>query len=58
MQLSTIKSVSMVYQIQCDRCGKKTECGESGLAQMTSIAFDAGYNSIFGDGNRIEVDLC
>lgn len=25
---------------------------------MTSIGFDAGYDSIFGDGNRVAVDLC
>lgn len=25
---------------------------------MTSISFDAGYDSIFGDGNRVEADLC
>ena len=25
---------------------------------MTSIGLDAGYGSIFGDGNRVEIDLC
>ena len=28
------------------------------MDEMMSISFDAGYGSIFGDGNRVEVDLC
>jgi len=58
MQLRTIETVSMVHQIRCDRCGKAAERGEVGFQEMTSIGFDAGYDSIFGDGNRVEVDLC
>ena len=55
MQLKTMEAVSVVHQIRCDRCGKETERGELGFAEMTSIGFDAGYDSIFGDGNRVEV---
>lgn len=58
MQLKTIEAVSVVHQIRCDRCGKGAERGEAGFAEMTSIGFDAGYDSIFGDGNRVEADLC
>lgn len=58
MQLSTVETISVVHEIRCDRCGKDTERGEPGFAQMTSIALDAGFGSIFGDGNRVEVDLC
>ena len=58
MQLRTIETVSVVHQIRCDRCGKEAERGEVGFVEMTPIGFDAGYNSIFGDGNRVEVDLC
>lgn len=53
MQLKTTETISVVHQIRCDRCGKEVERGE-----MTSIGLDAGYNSVFGDGNRVEVDLC
>ena len=58
MQLRTMEAVSVVHQIRCDRCGKKAERGGLGFAEMMSISFDAGYGSIFGDGNRVEVDLC
>lgn len=58
MQLKTIEAVSVVHQIRCDRCGKEVERGEVGFGEMTSIGFDAGYNSIFGDRSRVEVDLC
>ena len=58
MQLRTIETMSVVHQIRCDRCGKEAECGEVGFQEMTSIGFDAGYDSIFEDGNRVEIDLC
>lgn len=58
MQLKTIEAVSVVHQIRCDRCGKEAQRDESGFAEMKSIGFDAGYDSIFGDGNRIDLDLC
>lgn len=58
MQLKAIETVSVVHQIRCDRCGKEVERGEAGFGDMVSIGFDAGYDSIFGDGNRVEVDLC
>lgn len=58
MQLKTIEAVSVVQLIRCDRCGKEAERGEVGFTEMITIGFDAGYGSIFGDGNRVEVDLC
>lgn len=58
MQLNTIESVSVVHQIRCDRCGKEAQRGEPGFVEMKSIGFDAGYGSIFGDGNRVDIDLC
>jgi hypothetical protein len=58
MQLTRIEAVSVVDQIRCDRCGKEVHREEPGFKQMTSIGFNAGYGSIFGDGNRVEVDLC
>ena len=58
MKLETFKTVSVVHQIRCDRCGKEVESGEVGFEQMISIGFNAGYSSIFGDGNRVDIDLC
>ena len=50
--------MSVVHQIACDRCGRQTERNETEFHEMTSIGFQAGYGSIFGDGSRVEVDLC
>lgn len=58
MQLKAIGAVSVVDQIRCDRCGKQVHRIEPGFEQMTSIGFDAGFGSVFGDGNRVEIDLC
>lgn len=58
MQLKGIAVASVVNQIGCDRCGKEVHRTEPDFEQMTSIGFDAGYGSVFGDGNRVEIDLC
>jgi hypothetical protein len=58
MQVNTVESVSVVTQIKCDRCGKEVARDDLGFQEMTSIDFKGGYGSIFGDGNRVEIDLC
>lgn len=58
MQLRANETISVLKLIRCDRCGKEAKRDEVGFAAMTSIGLDAGYDSIFGDGNRVEVDLC
>jgi len=46
--------------VTCDRCGKKMADDEplGGYNNRTQIRFRAGYASLFGDGNKIEGDLC
>jgi hypothetical protein len=58
MQIKSMKMVSVVSQIRCDRCGKEVARGELDFQELTSIGFTAGYGSVFGDGNRVEIDLC
>lgn len=60
MQRRTTRTVMEVCAIVCDRCGKEAhrDGDDYSFRQMTSIAFDAGYDSTFGDGNRVEIDLC
>ena len=41
-----------------NRCGNVAERSGFDLQRMTSISFNAGYDLIFGDGNRVELDLC
>lgn len=44
----------------CDRCQKKMceEEPDSGYRNRMQIRFRAGYGSLFGDGNKVEGDLC
>lgn len=58
MQINSMETVSVVSQIRCDRCDKEVACGELGFQELTSIGFTAGYGSVFGDGNRVEIDVC
>lgn len=58
MQRITVEPKTVVYEIVCDRCGKEVQREGGDFELMTSIGFEAGYASIFGDGNRVEIDLC
>lgn len=58
MQLKDVRPESFVKQIRCDRCGSLCELGEVEFHEFVSIDLKAGYASIFGDGNDIQVDLC
>ena len=44
----------------CDRCGREADRGNASVEfhEFTRIQFRAGYGSVFGDGNEIQVDLC
>jgi hypothetical protein len=49
-----------VTVVICDRCSKRMSEGDpgSGFQNRTQIRFRAGYGSLFGDGNKVEGDLC
>lgn len=42
----------------CDRCGREMQKHDCEWEERISIAFRGGYDSIFGDGNAVELDLC
>jgi hypothetical protein len=42
----------------CDRCGRRIEDGDSEWVERLSVDFVAGYDSVFGDGNRVQLGLC
>ncbi len=54
----------MVQEISgyvCDRCGREAATDntyELEAEEFVSIERVGGYSSIFGDGNRISVDIC
>ena len=58
MKIKDVPPQSFVKQIRCDRCSRESEDGEYEFFEFTSIDYKAGYGSIFGDGNQVEIDLC
>jgi hypothetical protein len=58
MQRTAVELATVVDTIVCDRCGEEASRHGLGFSLMTSIGFLAGYASHFGDGNRVEIDLC
>lgn len=60
MQIKDVRPASFVKQIRCDRCDRLAEVGDAELEfqEFVSIDLKAGYASIFGDGNHVQVDLC
>jgi hypothetical protein len=60
MQIKDVRPASFVKQIRCDRCDRLAEVGDAELEfqEFVSINHQAGYASIFGDGNHVQVDLC
>lgn len=60
MQIKDVRPASFVKQIRCDRCDRLAQVGDAELEfeEFVSINQQAGYASIFGDGNYVQVDLC
>jgi len=58
MQIKDVRPESFTKQIRCDRCGHLAELGEVEFHEMASLDLKAGYGSIFGDGNDVQIDLC
>jgi hypothetical protein len=44
----------------CDRCGleMRQETYDGEWEERLAVVFRAGYHSLFGDGNLVELDLC
>ncbi len=43
----------------CDRCGREITPEEhSEWGEALRLRFTGGYGSVFGDGSRVEADLC
>lgn len=58
MRIKDVRPEPFTSQIRCDRCGLVATNGEVEFYEMTCIDAKAGYGSIFGDGNNVQVDLC
>ena len=59
MRIKDVRPEAFVAQLRCDRCGAEAQHNVAeGFNNFVQIGFDAGWGSDFGDGNRIDVDLC
>jgi len=54
------KLVKEVVSVKCDKCGKDYSIEEDvfEIQEFHHIKFVGGYDSIFGDGNKVECDIC
>ena len=52
------KSIQEVSALLCDRCGRKASAEEMEFGDFTCIEYVGAYNSIFGDGSHISLDIC
>jgi len=46
-----------IESIQCDKC-KKVYSDEMELQEFNHIELIGGYSSVFGDGSKINIDIC
>lgn len=60
MQRTSVERITIVHEVVCDRCGARARRSGVGshLKHMTSLGFTAQEGSIFGQGQRVEIDLC
>ncbi|WP_240297093.1 hypothetical protein [Escherichia coli] len=60
MQFFTSSDTVMLCAKTCDRCGRhaKTVVDDIEFNEFLSVNHLAGYGSIFGDSNRLKLDLC
>jgi hypothetical protein len=58
MKHFVIEPQPVLRELTCDRCGVTHKHPGSEFFEFTSIGYQAGYGSIFGDGNHVEIDLC
>ena len=51
-----------LHSVSCDRCGRAAWPFDADdiveLQEFLYVCFTGGYGSVFGDGARMEVDLC
>jgi hypothetical protein len=58
MQRTTTQPTEVVSELICDRCGGHHLSGAVEFAEFLRIDTVGGYGSVFGDGTRVQLDLC
>lgn len=49
---------TVVTGFTCDRCSTRIEAQDFETQEGHHIDFVGGYTSVFGDGTRVQCDLC
>lgn len=58
MQFKDVRPESYTKAMRCDRCGLEAGQDDPEFHEFVCVDHVAGYASIFGDGNAVQVDLC
>lgn len=58
MQILSTKETFIISVKYCDRCNRSAEKDSPEFHEFLSIDRQAGFGSVFGDGNRLKLDLC
>jgi antitoxin CcdA len=58
MKRTRVEQIEVVHGLRCDRCGSEARPDEAAFKEFVSIDQVGGYGSVFGDGNRVRLDLC
>ena len=59
MRINNVEPRAFVAQLSCDRCGAEARYNVGdGFNNFLQLGFDASWGSAFGDGNRVDVDIC
>ncbi|MGM9513115.1 hypothetical protein ACS5PK_02555 [Roseateles sp. DB2] len=53
-----VKYAAYCREIRCDRCGDIASDRDDNFDHFLTLDFDAGYDSPFGDGTHVDLDLC
>ena len=54
----TTKTITVIAACTCNRCQRRLTPGDLDWHERLSISYQAGYSSVFGDGNEVSLDLC
>lgn len=54
------QSIDILSAFTCDKCGREADFENDGFEaqEFISIEKKAGFASVFGDGNELNIDLC
>lgn len=53
------ESKDILVYTECDNCHKNINVSDIlEYQEMVHIKFEGGYNSVFGDGNKYECNIC